>query len=442
MSRKRQAWMLLVHVCRRWRCLVFGSPRRLNVRLYCTPKTTGDKLEIWPALPLLINGQISSLVVDNIIALLKLHDRVSVIDLFGLGTTPEIEKVLAAMQVPFPDLTDLRLSSFPKASINTDSFLGGSVPSLRELSLRGTPFMGFQELLSSATNLTDIKLSDLGYISPETMVTCLSALTSLKSLFLQFLLRSHSEESQHPTLPTCSIRSTLPTLTNIYFEGTSEYLEDFMAYIDTPQLKFLFITLTTEIDLGVPQLAQFISRTPFFNTLNEARIGFCCSGVLLTLLSPTSGFGWLKIEFLCRGSDLRLSTLARVWTSFSPILSKSNNLFIYEADSEYVEHYPQPHRQDYIENNQWFEILRPFIAVQDLYLSRRFGSDVITAAVLELAERRSTVLPALQYIFLEGLQLRLPVEVARFIAARERLGHRIYVTHWVKDEVIDSDSDW
>jgi hypothetical protein len=31
-----EAWQSLVHVCRRWRSVVFGSPRRLNLRLVCT----------------------------------------------------------------------------------------------------------------------------------------------------------------------------------------------------------------------------------------------------------------------------------------------------------------------------------------------------------------------------------------------------------------------
>ena len=45
---KDQAWRSLVHVCRRWRCIVFGSPRHLNLKLVCTERTrirkTGRKL--------------------------------------------------------------------------------------------------------------------------------------------------------------------------------------------------------------------------------------------------------------------------------------------------------------------------------------------------------------------------------------------------------------
>ena len=40
-------WQSLVHVCRRWRNLVFGSPRRLKLRLHCSPeKTTRDTLDL------------------------------------------------------------------------------------------------------------------------------------------------------------------------------------------------------------------------------------------------------------------------------------------------------------------------------------------------------------------------------------------------------------
>jgi hypothetical protein len=33
-----EVWQVLVHVCRRWRSIVFGSPRRLNLQLFCTSR--------------------------------------------------------------------------------------------------------------------------------------------------------------------------------------------------------------------------------------------------------------------------------------------------------------------------------------------------------------------------------------------------------------------
>ena len=36
---RMQAWHTLVHECRQWRTIVFGSSRRLDIRLFCTDKT-------------------------------------------------------------------------------------------------------------------------------------------------------------------------------------------------------------------------------------------------------------------------------------------------------------------------------------------------------------------------------------------------------------------
>jgi F-box-like len=48
-------WHPLVHVCQRWRNIVFASPRRLNLRLLCTARTSvKEMLDIWPPLPIAV----------------------------------------------------------------------------------------------------------------------------------------------------------------------------------------------------------------------------------------------------------------------------------------------------------------------------------------------------------------------------------------------------
>ena len=72
-----EEWQTLVHVCRRWRSLVFGSPRRLNLRLVCSTQTPArDTLDVWPALPLFISCDKMAESVDDIIAVLEHSDRV------------------------------------------------------------------------------------------------------------------------------------------------------------------------------------------------------------------------------------------------------------------------------------------------------------------------------------------------------------------------------
>ncbi len=92
-----EAWQSLVHVCRRWRSLVFGSPLRLNLQLVCTSKTPARyTLDVWPALPLLIKGIITlSSGVDNIIVALGQINRVCQVLLSGLAHR-QFEKALAA----------------------------------------------------------------------------------------------------------------------------------------------------------------------------------------------------------------------------------------------------------------------------------------------------------------------------------------------------------
>ena len=91
------------------RAVVFGSPQRLDLKLYCIPAE--DTLDIWPALPLIIEGAIFFPSGDNFVAL-EQCDRVCEVDLRFMSW--ELEEVLTPMQVPFPGLAYLRLQSYSK----------------------------------------------------------------------------------------------------------------------------------------------------------------------------------------------------------------------------------------------------------------------------------------------------------------------------------------
>ena len=276
--RETESWQSLVHVCRRWRGLVFASPRRLNLRLCCRPVTSARiSSNVWPALPLLIHG--GGFSVDNVIAELEHSDRIRQIQIYIYPfTTREIEKLWTAMQVPFPELTVLHLGNEVSSYVPvlTDSFLCGSAPRLRFLTLRSIPFPGIPKLLLSATHLVQLHLYEIphsGYFLPEAMAACLSALTSLE--FLQLGFESPQScpdlETQPPFLPT---RFILPTLAEFSFKGASEYLEEFVARIDAPQVYQLSIAFFNDIDFNTSELIQFISRTPMLRVYDMARFIF------------------------------------------------------------------------------------------------------------------------------------------------------------------------
>src|SRR5258708_8808468 len=235
-------------------------------------------LDVWPALPLIImSDDIIDTPVDDLISVLDSEhsNRICQINLyFHSLTTSQIEKGRTAMQVPFPELTALTLtlgalrSPSETVPVVPDSFLGGSAPRLRLLTLVGIPFPGLQKLLLSATHLVELHLSSVphsGYISPEEMVTCLSMLTSLERLSLYFESPQYSPDLESgPYAPPPPTRSVLPTIMTLGFKGVSEYLEDLLARIDAPRLYRLWIIFFNDIFFDTPQLIQFIGRTLTF----------------------------------------------------------------------------------------------------------------------------------------------------------------------------------
>jgi len=425
-----ERWQTLVHVCRRWRSVVFGSPRRLNLRLVCTDKTPArDTLDVWPALPLFIRcyGNYTTKSVDNIITVLERSDRVCQIDLMYIPSS-HLEEVLAAMQVPFPALTHLEMSSSDESvTVFPDSFLGGYAPRLEFLWLNRIPFPGLPKLLVSATHIVQLYLVNIsrsGYFSPEAMLNG-STLTSLVALHLDFQSPQSGPDwaSRRPPPPT---RSVLPFLTNVLFKGLSEYLEDIVARIDAPRLKYLDITLFNQILFDTPQFIQFISRTPTLKALEKARVGFADGAARINLSSLTSDFGEVTVKILCRELDWQVSSLEQVCTLCLPPLSMAADLYIYMDKVGYW--------RDNVENTLWLELLDPFPAVKNLYLSKQVASRILPALQELVGDRATEVLPTLHNIFLEGLQPSGPVQegigIGEIIAARQVTGHTIAVSAW------------
>jgi hypothetical protein len=419
-----------VHVCRRWRSIVFGSPRRLNLQLVGTPKTpVRDILDIWPpVVPLAIHFIFPSCIpegLDNITALLEHSHRVCEIFL-DLSST-QLEEVSAAMQVPFPELTDLQISLYDEMGpVLRDQFLGGSAPRLRRLLLGGVPFPGLPKLLLSATHLVELHLGDIpysGYISPETMVIALSTLINLKSLSLTFESPQSCPdgESRHPPPPT---RSILPVLTCFGFKGLSEYLEDFVARIDAPLLNSFYVTLFNQFVSNTARFARFIGRTPKLKAFKKARVCFDHNAAWVDL-STTSGYGVLNVTASCGGLEQQLLSLEWVCTSFLPPLSTSEDLYVCEAPNF------RPNWQDNSENTLWLELLCPFRTVRNLYLAEDIVPRIVPA-LRQAVIGGTRVLPNLQNIFLQELEPSGPIREAieQFVAARQVTSHPISVSCW------------
>jgi len=121
-------WQKLVHVCLRWRNVVFASPHRLNLQLLCTNKRPKKKmLDTWPALPIVVSGEYDAVGgIENAIAAHELNDRIRKI-VFKDVSDQLLEGFAAVPPQPFPVLTYLRLeSSYGSLPVRVlpESFLG------------------------------------------------------------------------------------------------------------------------------------------------------------------------------------------------------------------------------------------------------------------------------------------------------------------------------
>jgi len=428
-------WQTLVHVCYRWRCIVFASPRRLALKLYCTRKRSvnSQTLDIWPALPIVISAldMQSKEDVTNVIAALRHHSRVCKIHYLNGQFQDPLLKEFAAIDKPFLALTSLQLSSFGQpALVLPNSFLGGSAPRLRSLNLFGIPYPSIGKLLSSTTNLVRLSLFRIphtGYIPPETIVPCLSTLARLESLVLRFQYpRSRAHRAgRHPPPLT---RVVLPNLTCLDFRGDVEYLEDILSQIKTPILHQSYFCLFNQLIFDTPLLGCFICRTETFMTIHTAHVEFHSSAVEVTLWGQEAMIDnntneALQLEISCEPLDWQLSALAQVFGSFLSSLPALESLEIAVSHEDW---------QGEIEDIQWRELLHSFASVKDMALELGDSVQLVSPALQELAGERATeVLPALQNLFLktDGGQPSRPVKEAieQFIAKRQLCGNPVTV---------------
>ena len=402
-------WHALVHVCRRWRYLVFGSPLRLDLRVLCTEKTPAMKtLDVWPVFPIVVLGHGYPTLpggADNIVAAFEHHDRVCHISLSG-ALTSLLERIAEITQEPFPALTHLELLLRDKsAPVLPDTFLGGSAPHLQTGSFDGIPFKPLRGLLSSATGLVDLHFWNIphsGYISPRSMVTCLSQMTMLRSLRLGFRSpRSFPDRSDRLPSQPPPTRYPFPALTSLEFYGVSEFLDDLVAQIETPLLYSIKITLFNQLTLAVVHSPLFIRRTPKFTALSQANVVFLRHTVTVSL-TPEKGTAdhiTFMLRVSCRGPDWQLSLLDQASSLFFTPLSSLECLDIRE------DQYSRPDWQnDNMESGLLLDFLSRFSVVKRLSLSPRLARLVVSALQQLLVGSITNVLPALRDIFLEEPQ--------------------------------------
>ena len=394
MKREIESWQLLVHVCRRWRGLVFKSPRRLNLQLCCyTPRISAkETLDLWSALPLLILGGVSDDSLDDAVADLQHSDRISQINLECHRTSlnpmydSPSKKLWTAMQVPFPGAR----SSAP-VSWNPDRIQGRASPS--------------RFILGWVCPTSTVLVLGCNSISGITEITfvCHSSPPSSPSRYSSFWVhftRGDGHLPLHVNQPrNISTRIRIPSILsrprtpmsisanslcpphshNFFVQRCQRILGTIcVARIDALNSTAYRHTLTffSNIDFKAPELNQFIRRTPTLGEYEEARVIVLKEAVLVRLRPfrpEAASRKVVEVKSYCSASDRKRATLTQICTLSLHRLLTMEDLYIDGLPSSPLVW------DDDIENTKWLDLLLPFIAVKNLYLSQPFSLRIALA---------------------------------------------------------------
>jgi hypothetical protein len=415
-------WHILVHVCRRWRRIVFASPLRLDLQLLCTYGTPVRKyLACWPGFPIVIDyssfGQLTPNDEDNIIAALEHRGRIRQIKLRVSSSL--WSKMATFMRHPFPALTSLWVSALNRKVplLLPVGFLGRSAPGLREIWFQGFPTPTLPTFLSYTSDLVKLALTErnahlTSCISPAALVVCLAMLPRLENLSIMLPSSWTSRTDYWQTLLPPNTRVVLPALTSFSFDGGCTYLEDFVAKIDTPGLDTVDITFWDSPDYRIPQLSEFINRTALKpSQFEDTKLYFDGGDTVIFHLSHGPSIPPISIEIpSCDGISSQVWCMAQVLRQISAILSNVVRLEI-KAESREEE-------DEDMADIDWLELLCPFTAVETLhvYADSEFAGSIAHAFEDTLAETDNRVLAAPN---LEG-ETAKSVECLALLPGRDR----------------------
>ena len=363
----RLAWLNLVHVCRRWRNLIYDSWFHLNMGLLLTYDSPSiDTLSHLPPVPLDIDYSDRTRTITrndegNLRLGLQQRGRVRLVALRARSST--LRMWLKPMNDLFPRLRDLSLwSTTTKRILVAPELL--QAPNLRHLSLHGVGLPKGLSSLSSMTALSTLSLTHIHehwYFPPVYLVTQLQGLPYLEELSIGFAIPIPLSSSEGKLLPAPLLPVTLPTMRRLTFRGVSVYLDNLIAQINTPLLERLNLTLFSEIDFTLVNLTEFIHRTEGFECL-LARIIFKEDGASIAAQNYEQRVTRkLNLRVKCEPLDWQIDSATQVCNALGNVLSAVEELTL-QLNGMPLDW------EDELDSMQWHELLLPFVGVKKLYI--------------------------------------------------------------------------
>jgi hypothetical protein len=397
-----------------------------------------------PPLPLIINydGRQALSAKDEEGALLAIqkHDYVHFVLLCALTTT--LNKLLAAMNGPFPLLGKLVLCTVPSDPGDDESegdMLDSprlpqsfQAPHLRHLDLTGVgdvTAVGLP-LLASLTSLEDLILVDIpasSYLALDYLASHLSLMPKLGSLDLVFGFHVPSDDIARERINAPKV--LLPNLTEIYFEGPSSYLEGLAARITAPHLTLFRATLLDQPSSTLPHLSGLlttavvlrfpIARIEFFSTyIDNPNVAMYMASSQWTLDRQPYFSSSFHLIFPSRSLYAQVASTGKICAALAPMLSAVEKLHLAFDGSSWWTPNDRP-----VEHPRWHDVLRPFCKVEKLQVDANLWD--LSHALSPTDDGSSMgILPKLRKILRSG-NVRFRDAFDGYIAARRDAGQHI-----------------
>jgi hypothetical protein len=408
-----------MHICCKWRRILFTYQRPLQLRLFCTHATPVLKiLDCWPTMPIVVQyGGSPSLNPpapedeDNIVAALKRSDRVTSIN---LTVTNSLLEKLSAIEGPFSELEDLILLSRDRMRLTLPNAFQWC-PRLRFLHSTGTVFPALLQLLYSSKNLVDIQLHEVihpSHFPPEALTNALCGLVQLQSLSLHF----RPTAIRHTVSPPPGELVVLPALTRLNFLGRTEYLERLVAGIGAPLLEDIEVTFFDNSDFRLPELRKFTDRIETHESHNRADILASELSISISLTQPTC----LTFKLLREPLWEQLFFMLQICVNFSTLFFNVEELLISVARQE-----------DRFNSGLWLESLNSFTGVKWFCVVGNLWTDILRA-LLPSDTRREAMLPALHKLYIPRpapFHAPFMMDVVSLITSRRLSGHFVAVEY-------------
>ena len=427
-------WYKLVHVCRRWRCLILANTSHLCLSLLCTHGTpVADMLAHSPHLPLIIDyankkRKFTPVDEEGIKFALRHRDRVRRIR-FAV-VVPCLKSLINAIDKEFPILTYLYIDPLTysdKGLILPETF---RAPKLRHLVLLNFALPVGSSLLATATGLVTFSLNCIPpSISwhPADFLRRVSSMPDLQTLGVSFYSTVHYVGGQAVNTPNV-MHVVLPNLRWLGFQGGSAYMEALLPHMSTPRLEKLQIYLFNELTMSTRNLQQFISSAKNLRftsaSLMFSRMGFALQAY------PCEGSGMYAFSMVvyCIGNGWPLSTTTQMLGVLGPAFSMVMHLSVGTCDKDHVLWSGIPRYND-ADRAEWRDILRSFNNVKTLRVMDGLIKDISRALKVRDEESTMELLPELKELIcsanVDADDLFDSFPFSAFIHARQHAGHPV-----------------